>query len=198
MQPYTQTTEYTTATSGLLMIINHFKPEFELTRENEFLIWRRSTLLPTRASSIFGLAAYAKEQGLSPKVVVESSEYDYPDYRFKRYKKSDIEYAAFMSDLLRKRAERLGVKVEERDISFEEVAMLVKENVILIRLNEGVFRDIGSTSKYVVLYGKEGDKFLIGDPIQEESLLKVSEEQLRESFETLTTKKKRDHRMIVF
>ena len=199
MRPYTQTTEYTTASCALMLIMHHLDEKYPLTRDHEFKIWRESVNLPTRAPSIFGLARYAKEHGLTPTVVVESPDYDYPDYRFKRYKKTDVDLAKFSSKQHMEAAEAANVPINERAITFEEVKELVKEgHTLLIRLNEGIFRDVGSTSKYIVVYGLENDEYLLADPLLEAPLITVDEDTLRESFDTLTTKKKRDHKMIVF
>jgi len=65
----------------------------------------------------------------------------------------------------------------------------------LLRVNAGVLRDTGSTSNYVVVYNYKNE-FSMVDPVQ--GKITVGEEKLEEAFETLVTKKKRDHRMIVF
>lgn len=197
MQAYTQTTEYTTAACSLMAVINHFKPDFQLSRENEFLIWQRTANLPVRASSIYGLAIFAKEQGLDPTVVLGEKEFDYPDYRFKRYTKKEIDEAKFSSKLHNKRARELGIKIDEREFDFKEVKELLKKGrVLMLRLNEGALRESGSTSKYVVVYESKNKEFSVMDPKQ--GLVKVNEDLLKEAFETLESKKKRDHRMIIF
>lgn len=66
MQTYKRTTPFTTAASSLMAVINHFNPGFKLSRENEFLIWRSSVNLPVRASSIYGLAIFAKKTRAQP------------------------------------------------------------------------------------------------------------------------------------
>jgi len=197
MRPYSQSTEYTTAAAGLLAILHNQDASFALTRENELEIWRSSVNLPTRASSIFGLATFAKKHGMNPTIIIESRVYDYPDYRFNRYTKKDIELAKETHELHMQRAQ--NIPVEEREITFDEIKKLIlKDKILLLRVNEGFLRGTGSTSKYVVLYGHKDKQFLILDPLQENPLLSVNEGALRESFDTLTTKKKRDHRMIVF
>lgn len=199
MQSYSQSTEYTTAAAGLLAILHDKDSSFALSKENELEIWRASVNLPTRASSIFGLATFAKKHGLNPSVIVESLVYDYPDYRFNRYTKKDIDLAKETHALHVQHAKKLNISVEEREITFEEIKTLIlKGKILLLRVNEGFLRGTGSTSKYVVLYGSEKGEFLILDPIQENSLIRVKETALQESFDTLTSKKKRDHRMIVF
>lgn len=182
-----------------MAVINHFNPEFKLSRDNEFIIWQSTANLPVRASSIYGLAIFAKEQGLKPSVVLGEKEYDYPDYRFKGYTKKEIDEAKFSSKLYSKKARELGIKVEEREFDFKEVKGLVKKGkVLMLRLNEGALRETGSTSKYVVVhdYNNAKKEFSLMDPKQ--GLVTASEDLLREAFETLESKKKRDHRMIVF
>ncbi|MBW2990910.1 peptidase C39 family protein [Candidatus Woesearchaeota archaeon] len=199
MQSYTQTTEYTTAASSLMAVINHFKPDFKLTRENEFLIWHSTANLPVRASSIYALAVFAKQQGLSPSIVLGEKEYDYPDYRFKGYTKKEIDEAKFSSKLFHKKAMHLKIPVDEREFDFKEVRKLIKlGKVLMLRLNEGALRESGSTSKYVVIFEYNASKkeFSVMDPKQ--GIINPSEELLKQAFETLETKKKRDHRMMVF
>jgi len=180
-----------------MVVINHFKPDFKLSRENEFLIWQSTANLPVRASSIYGLAVFAKEQGLNPEIILEEKEYDYPDYRFKGYTKKEIDEAKFSSKLYHKKARELKIRIEERGFDFKEVKTLIRKNkVLMLRVNEGALRETGSTSKYVVIYEYKDKEFGVMDPKQ--GLIKVSEDLLREAFETLETKKKRDHRMIVF
>ncbi len=199
MQSFTQTTEYTTAACSLMAVLNHFKSDFKLSRENEFRIWHNTANLPVRASSIYGLAVFAKEQGLSPSIVLGEKEYDYPDYRFKGYTKKEIDEAKFSSKLYHKKAMKLKIPVEEKEFEFKEVRKLVKVGkVLMLRLNEGALRESGSTSKYVVVYKFDADKkeFSVMDPKQ--GIINPSEELLKQAFETLETKKKRDHRMIIF
>lgn len=196
MQPVTQSTEYTTAAAGLLAILNEMDV-LEVSFDNELEIWRESVLLPTRASSIFGLALYAKKQGVQVRVFVESCGYDYPDYRFKRYTKADIDLAERNHELFLKKLREENIEITEAEIRFSQIKEFAKEHLLLLRVNEGLLRNIPSTSKYVVVYGFE-DGFKILDPFQKDPLLVVSEEKLRESFETLTSKKKRDHRVLVF
>lgn len=198
MKFYRQTTEYTTAACSLLMITHHFKPDFKLNRENEFNVWRQSVNLPTRAASIYGLAVFAHNSGLSVKVVVEEMEYNYPDYRFKGYTKKEIDEAKFMSKSHAKEARSLGVTIEERDVEIDEIKNLLKEGkTLMLRVNAGIFRDTASTSKYLVFYKlKDESNFTVLDPVK--GTLTIDEIQLAEALETLHSKKKRDRRMLVF
>lgn len=198
MEFYRQTTEYTTAASSLLMVINHYNSDFKLSRENEFLIWQSSVNLPTRASSVYALASFAKKQGLNVRLIMEEMEYNYPDYRFKGYTKKEIDEAKFMSKLHAKFAREAGVVIENRDVEIKEIKGLLQDGkILMLRVNAGVFRVTGSTAKYLVFFKLVSeDKFTVLDPVK--GVLTINEIQLEESLETLHTKKKRDHRMIVF
>ncbi len=196
MKPYIRTTGYTNAAAGLLVIINHFKPEFKLSKENEFRIWHASANLPVRACSIYGLAVFAKKEGLSPKVIVGEKEYEYPDYRFKKYKKVDIDNARFSSKMHAKKADKEGISIEERDFRIEDVKKILDEGkIVLLRVNAGVLRNSKSTSNYVVVFDYD-ENFSIMDPNQGDIL--AGDEQLLKAFNTLESKKHRDSRMIVF
>ena len=196
MKLYKQTTEYTCAVSSLLMILNHFDSAVELSKDMEFEIWRETVNLPTRAPSIYGLAYFATNHDKYPDVIVEEREYNYPDYRFKGYKKKEIDEAKYMSKLHAKRLTASGIDVEERPISVDEViTALDEEHVLLLRVNAGIFRDTGSTSKYLAFI-KEDDSYSVYDP--KAGIIESDRSMLKESLETLKTKKKRDKRMLVF
>ena len=198
MKLYKQTTDYTCAACSLMMIINHFVPTFKLSRENEFLIWRETVNLPTRASSIYGMACFAKKIGVDVKVFLEEKEYDYPDYRFKGYTKKEIDDAKYMSRLFAKELFSLEISLEEKEISVNEVFTLLDAGkILLLRVNAGSLRSTRSTSKYLPFFKSQDSNLItVLDPIKGELL--ICRQALEESFKTLQTKKKRDHRMLVF
>jgi len=178
--------------------MSHLNPEIQHSKLREFDIWRSSVNLPTRASSIYGLATYAKKCGLNPKVVVESKDYKFPDYRFYRYTKDDVEHAGFTSNMHQKKAEREDIEIEERKITIKEVTEELKEGkVMLLRLNtKPIWHSKRNTSNYVVLHGFQDNLYQIIDP--NSGALSIPKEVLEEAFDSLETKKHRDHRMIVF
>ncbi len=198
MIPYLQTTSFTCAASSLLTMMHNFNPKIDLSKENEFEIWRKTALLPTRASSIFGLATLAKKIGLNPKVVVEKEEYDFPDYRFYRYKKTDIEHAKYFENYYLKKARDSGVKVEVRQIQREDILEeLSKGNYLILRINVKPIRNLKrNKSNYIVVKDYKDNHFEIIDP--QLGFLSIPEEIFNEAFQTLETKKYRDSRMIVF
>ena len=197
MKPYLQTTAFTTAASSLLAILHYFNPEIKLSKDNEFKIWQNTVILPTRASSIFALADYAIKQGLNLYAVVESQDYDFPDYRFYRYKKEDVENAAFSSRLHLKTAKKNQLEIIEKKITLDEIKELLKENILLLRINTKPIRgEKRNTSNFIVLSGYHQGYFHIIDP--QSGGLSISEKVMEESFSTLETKKYRDHQMIIF
>lgn len=199
MESYKQTTNYTGASSALMCILHYFNPEFELNEENEIDIWLKTVILPTRASSVFALANYAREKGLQPKIIVEDVNYTYPDYRFKRYTKKQIELAEKISDRYKKECEEERIIIVERDFDVNYIdTLLAKEKIMLVRVNAGRLRGTKSTSKYIVVYkkSKEKDKYFIIDPRRRRK--KVTREMLEEALQELKTKKKREKCMVVF
>lgn len=198
MELYNQTTEYTCAASSLVMILNHFNKKFLLNKENEFKVWRESVNLPTRASSIYGLAVFAKKEGVSVEIVVEEAGYDYPDYRFKGYKKVEIESAEFMSSTFEKEVKNLDIPFIIKEITISDIKEhLEEEKILMVRVNAGIFRNTKSNSQYLVFKGlTEQGKFIVFDPVS--GILEIDEVQLKESLDTLHSKKKRDCRMLIF
>ncbi|MBT3298337.1 hypothetical protein HN385_05405 [archaeon] len=198
MIPYLQTTSFTCAASSLLTVMHNFNPKIELNKENEFEIWRKTALLPTRASSIFGLASLAKKIGLNFKVVVEKEEYDFPDYRFYRYKKTDIEHAKYLENYYLQKARKNEVNVEVKPINKEDILKELNEsNYLILRVNVKPIRKLKkNTSNYIVVKGYKDNHFEIIDPRL--GFLSIPETVFDEAFQTLETKKYRDSRMIVF
>ena len=198
MKPYKQTTSFTTAASSLLTILTTLNPEIKATREIEFDIWKKTVNLPTRGSSIFALANYAKQHGLNPKVIVAKKEYDFPDYRFYRYTKEDIEQAAFSELQYLQEAESNDIEIEEKSILLNDIKNRLEDNkIILMRLNtKPIRKESRNTSNYVVVHNYQDNYFQIFDPAL--GALSIPEEVMQEAFETLETKKYRDQRMIIF
>ena len=188
---------FTTAASSLLTILHYLNPEIKLSKENEFKIWRRTVNLPTRGSSIFALANYAHQYKLNFKTIVENKNYEFPDYRFYRYKKEDVENAAFSSKLHLETAKKNQLEIIEKKITLDEVKELLSTNVLLLRINTKPLRgEKRNTSNFIVLSGYDQGYFHIIDP--QSGGLSISEEIMQESFSTLETKKYRGQQMIVF
>ncbi len=198
MQPYYQTTSFTTASSSLLTILHYLNPEISFNREKEFDIWKKTVNLPTRASSIFALAIYAKNEGFPPIVIVENKGYSFPDYRFYRYTKKDIEEAAYSSSLHLKEAEKEEISIKEMDLSLKYIKeQLEKGKIFLLRINAKPIRSVKrNSSNYIVVHGFKGGFFNIVDPAF--GALSIPEDVMKESFESLETKKFRDHRALIF
>ncbi|HIJ10956.1 TPA: hypothetical protein HA278_02770 [Candidatus Woesearchaeota archaeon] len=191
-----QSSEYTTAASSLLSIL-HIQKGTPLTKENEFAIWHASANLPTRGCNIYGLALYAKQQGLSPKVIVETKEYDFPDYRFYRYTKDDITHAAFSSALHLAKAEAANIPITQKRLSLADVKQHLQDNMVLLRVNAKPIRNAKrNTSNYIVVLGYEEGYFHIMDPAI--GGLSIPKDVMQDAFDSLETKKYRDHRMILF
>ena len=199
MQLYNQTTKYTCAASSLAMVINHFKPEFKLNIANEFDIWQKTAALPARGSSIYALATYAHKLGVPLKVVVGKREYKFPGYKFKAYKKKEIDIANVSSELFYTNAKKLGIDVDEREFTFEEVKKRLKEGkILLLRLIIGVIRRSKENKRnphYMLVYKYENGTFLIMDP--KKGRLKIDENIVEQAFDKVTDIR-RDHRMIIF
>jgi predicted double-glycine peptidase len=196
MQPYLQTTPFTCAASALLTVLHNTK-KTKLSKENEFKIWKATVNLPTRASSVYALASYAHEQGLNPKIVVENTKYDFPDYRFYRYTKQDIEQADFSAKLNLKRAKDKGIEITKSNTTLEDIKKELKNNMILLRINTKPIRnEKRNTSNYIVVYNYQNNHYQIVDP--KLGTLSVPEKVMEEAFQTLETKKYRNHKMVLF
>ena len=199
MKLYRQTTKYTCAAASLAMVINHFKPEFKLNMDNEFDIWQKTVALPTRGSSIYALATYAYELGVPLKVVVGKQEYKFPGYKFKAYKKKEIDIANFSSELFYNKAKKSGIDIDEREFTIEEVKKSLKQGkLLLLRLIIGVIRGSKENRRnphYMLVYKYAQKKFLIMDP--KHGSLSIDENIVKDAFDKVIDIR-RDHRMIIF
>ena len=199
MQLYNQTTKYTCAAASLAMVINHFKPEFNLNIANEFDLWQNTAALPTRGSSIYAWALYAKQKGVPLQVVVGKREYKFPGYKFKAYKKKEIDIANVSSELFYRKAKEQGINIDEREFNISEVKrLLVDGKILLLRLIIGVIRRSKENKRnphYMLVYKYENGNFLIMDP--KKGRLKIDENIVEQAFDKVTDIR-RDHRMIIF
>ncbi len=199
MRLYKQTTKYTCAAASLAMIINHFKEDFLLNIDSEFDIWHKTATLPTKGSSIYALALYAHRQGVPLKVVVGEHEYKFPGYKFKAYKKKEIEIANFSSQRFYNKAKEEGVDIEERDIRLAEVKRLLEQGkVLMLRLIVGIVRGTKENRRnphYLPVYSYREGKFMVMDP--RKGPLEIDESTMKEAFDKVADVR-RDHRMIVF
>lgn len=193
---YLQKTSYTTAAASLINIF--LLKGLKVDEFEEFKIWLSSANLPVRASSVYGLACYAKDKGLDVEVLTEKEEFDFPDYRFYRYTKEDIEFAGISSSLYKERALELGINIKVMDISLSMIkSLLLNGKLLLVRLNVKEIRHTKkNSSNFVAIIGFEDSKFKIIDPVQ--GLLYIDFETFSWSFESLETKKHRAHKVLVF
>lgn len=198
MELYQQTTPYTCAAASLMMALQHFKSTFPLTRENEFEVWHQSATLPTRGSSIYGLALVAYREGVPVCIYAEEPEYKFPGYRFKAYKKKEIEVADFSSRLLYEKAKKNGIPIAENDFTINDVnKFLAQKKVVLLRVIIGVLRATKVNKRnphYIPIFSYENSQYTIMDPQYGKRF--VSEEKLKEAFAAVKDCK-RDHRMLV-
>jgi predicted double-glycine peptidase len=198
MRLYRQTTKYTCGAASLAMVINHFRQDFLLNVDNEFDIWQKTACLPTKGSSIYGLAIYAHKLGIPLKVVVGKHTYKFPGHEPK-YKTKEIEIANFSSEMFYMKAKKLGIEIEEGTFTLDDAKKeLAKGNIILLRLIIGILRDSQTNRRnphYLAVYGYKDSKFLMMDPRR--GPVKIDENIVKEAFDKVT-EIKRDHRMIVF
>lgn len=199
MKHYKQTTIYTCAAASLMSVLHHFNKDFELSKANEFRIWESSAVLPTRGSSLYALGLYAHKQNITTKIIVEEPEYKFPGYRFKSYKKKEIDIADFHSELYYNRAKEQGIDIEERNFTLDEVKSLLKRNkVLLLRVIIGLLRDTKVNKRnphYIPVYKYEKGEFHIIDPRR--GPVKIKEKEFEAAFNAVK-ECHRDNRMIVF
>jgi len=200
MQPYKQSTKFTCSIASLMTILNHYDKSIQLNRETELELWQETVVLPTRRSSLFAMAMVAKEYNVDFKVIVEDTSFLFPEYRFKKYRKFEVELAEDNEKRFLRLAKKNNIKIEERDISVEEIKTLVKEGKkVLVRLNIGVLRNTKanrSKAHYIAIDDYYDNIFVVMDP--RIGIKKIKENKMKEAFETVKDKCKRDHRMIIF
>jgi len=197
MQFYQQTTPYTSGASSLLMVLNHFNQKFKLIRRNEFDIWHRSAVLPTKSSSIYALAKIATQNKIKTKVVVGNPNYKFPNYRFKGYKLEEVKQAEYTSKIYRGAAIKAGVEIQEDDFSLADAKEQIKTGkLVMLRLDVGDISEQEHEVKYVLISAINKKKWEIHDPSN--GILNIDEIEIKKAFDDVLLKRKRDHRMIVF
>lgn len=190
MKPYLQSTEYTTAAASLVYVLQlhgHISNSWV-----ELDIWHHSALLPTRASSVYGLALYAKQKGLTPTIIVQKQQYSFPDYRFFRYKKTDIDIAKDMQDYYRRQALQDNITIHRKKITTQLIDQY-KGHQMLVRLNPKTWRG-KKTSNFVVLEVIDNG-YQIMDPVI--GLFCITKETLNVALDELVDKKKREPQLLI-
>ena len=192
---YLKTSSYTNAAACLINVLSLNDSTYKPKEEDEYKIWLSSVVLPTRACSIFGLASVGLNYGLNVKVFTESLEFDYPDYRFHRYKKSDIELAKKISELYVEKSKKEGIEFNVGEVRFEKLKELLVDNYLIVRINTKDIRNLKkNNSNYVVFLKYEDKMYEIIDPSQ--GNISVDEELAKESYVSLETKKHRSHNVL--
>lgn len=199
MQNYKQTTKFAKLASALMLVINHFKPSFEISRENEFKLWRETVLLPTRASCIFRIGLMAHKNKIPTKIIVGMPSYKFPRrYKFRvLFTKKEVYDTKFFSDINFKEAKKNGI-VEVRDFTLNEIKEALKNNkIVLLRINVGSLLNIRAIPDYILLRGYGNNLFLWNNTFNGETV-RINEKQMKEHFDTVKTRCKIDNRAIIF
>ena len=68
---YQQTSEFTCGPACVLMVMKHFDPRIELTRQLEFEIWRNCNMIGTKGADPFGLAVPLIDAGFEVRLTTE-------------------------------------------------------------------------------------------------------------------------------
>jgi len=191
MNPYLQSTEYTTAAASLVWALHQLTGHIANSWV-ELDAWHHSALLPTRASSVYGLAVYAKHKGLTPSIIVQKQQYSFPDYRFFRYKKTDIDIASDMQDYYRRKAVEENIPIVRKKITIDLIDSL-RDHLLIIRVNPRAWRG-QTTSNFVALKVLEKG-YQIMDPYS--GLLCITKDTLQKSLQQLLDKKKRNPQILV-
>jgi len=66
---YEQTSEFTCGPACILMVMKHFDPRIELTRQLEFEVWRHCNMIGTKGADPFGLAVPLIDAGFEVQLI---------------------------------------------------------------------------------------------------------------------------------
>ena len=66
---YEQTSEFTCGPACILMVMKHFDPKIELTRQLEFEVWRYCNMIGTKGADPFGLAVPLIDAGFEVRLI---------------------------------------------------------------------------------------------------------------------------------
>jgi hypothetical protein len=68
---YQQTSEFTCGPACILMVMKHFDPRLELTRQLEFEVWRHCNMIGVKGADPFGLAVPLIDAGFEVKLITQ-------------------------------------------------------------------------------------------------------------------------------
>jgi ribosomal protein S18 acetylase RimI-like enzyme len=162
---YEQTTGYSCGPAALMMVLKYFRPELELTRELELMLWKEATLIYTASghggSGPYGLAVSAARRGLD--VHVRLSHRRVPFVHSVRDSDKQ-EIIRLVHREMQREAEALGVRTTFGNFTFRHLAAELQDGAVPIVLVSTWRRHRVRGPHWVVMTGYDRLNVVFHDP----------------------------------
>ena len=161
---YPQTTEFTCGPAVMMMAMAAFDPKTELTRENEFRLWREATTIYMTSGhggcEPVGMALALARRGLDVEVFASEPAPFFLDTVRNPDKRAVMELT--QAEFARE-ADALGIRRNVRALKVREIAEKVRAGAIAIVLVSGYRMFDEKFPHWLVVHGQEGKHFFVHD-----------------------------------
>lgn len=162
---YPQTTEFTCGPAVMMMAMAAFDPETELSRQNEFRLWREATTIFMTSGhggcEPIGMAVALARRGLDVEIFVSEP----PPYLLDTVRNLDKRAVMELTQAeFAREADALGIRRIARGLKAREIAERVKAGAIAIVLVSGYRMFDEKFPHWLVVHGAENKHVFVHDP----------------------------------
>jgi len=162
---YPQTTEFTCGPAAMMMAMAAFDPKTELSRENEFRLWREATTIFMTSGhggcEPLGMAVALARRGLDVEVFASKPPPYFLDTVRNPEKRAVMELT--QAEFARE-ADKLGIRRTIRALKARDIAEKVSGGAIAIVLVSGYRMFDQKFPHWLVVHGVEGKHIFVHDP----------------------------------
>lgn len=165
---YAQSSEFTCGPACVLMVMKHFDPSMELTRELEFEVWRQCNMIGIKGADPYGLSVPLIDAGYEVRLVTQRKkvvdEKVWKRKRIRHFSSEEIQLSLFGMRENQRRALGKGLRVTFRRPVVSEVIRAVREGFVPIALvHMGVIHSL-NIPHWVVVTDADEKEITFNDP----------------------------------
>ncbi|MBN1861152.1 MAG: peptidase C39 family protein [Candidatus Thermoplasmatota archaeon] len=168
MPIYKQTTPITCGPASLLMVLKFFKPKTKLSREEEIMLWRESTLGMSPGTCRFGLATAAVKRGLKVSVSSDRPGIAYECAAVSGLRTTEKAMLQVLFQDMKHKAIQKEIIEKNEDVTVDLLkSHLAQCHIPIVLINAKLISN-DNEPHWVVMTGYDTDFIFINDPLAEE------------------------------
>lgn len=168
MPYYAQSSEFTCGPACVLMVMRHFDPRMEISRELEFEVWRQCNMIGIKGADPYGLSVPLIDAGYEVRLVTQRkkvvNEKIWKHRLVRHFSSEEIELSLFGMRENERRALGRGLPVTYKRPIVSEILRGVREGFVPIALvHMGVIHSL-NIPHWVVVTDADEEKIVFNDP----------------------------------